>query len=385
VDTAAEHHVEEHERTVTPFELFFDLIFVFGFTQVTTLMAGEPTARGVLRGMLVLAAIWWAWGAYVWLATTIDPEQDATRLVWFGVMGAMLVAALAVPNAFGRYASVFAVCYLIVRTLHLALYALAARGMPALLRNVLLLAPSTMASGLLILGASFLETGLREVIWIIAIGIDYLGPALYDASGWELSPRHFVERHGLIFLIALGESIVALGLAASHLQLDARTIIATMLGLTVVVAMWWTYFDVVAIVAGRRLEQAPEKDQGAMARDSYSYLHMPMVAGVILFALGVKTALPDLTTSLDLTPAAALCGGLTVYLVAHILFRIRNVHSINRPRTVAAAASAALVAVSQQVSGLVLLALVAAVAVTLVTYETVVYREARTRVRASHH
>jgi low temperature requirement protein LtrA len=272
-----------------------------------------------------------------------------------------------------------------VRTLHLALYALAARGMPALLRNVLLLAPSTMASGLLILGASFLETGLREVIWIIAIGIDYLGPALYDASGWELSPRHFVERHGLIFLIALGESIVALGLAASHLELDARTIIATMLGLTVVVAMWWTYFDVVAIVAGQRLEQAPEKEQGAMARDSYSYLHMPMVAGVILFALGVKTALPDLTTSLNLTPAAALCGGFTLYLVAHILFRIRNVHSINRPRTVAAAVSAALVVVSQQVSGLVLLVLVAAVAVTLVTYETVVYREARTRVRASNH
>ena len=119
-----------------------------------------------------------------------------------------------------------------------------------------------------------------------------------------------------------------------------------MLGLTVVVAMWWTYFDVVAIVAGQRLEQAPEEEQGAMARDSYSYLHMPMVAGVILFALGVKEALPDLTTSLDLTPAAALCGGLTVYLVAHILFRLRNVHSINRPRAVAAVVSAALVIVS---------------------------------------
>jgi low temperature requirement protein LtrA len=300
-------------------------------------------------------------------------------------MGAMLVVALAAPRAFGGAALMFAIAYLVVRVLHLVLFAVAARGTPDLLKNVLLLTPSTVASALLIVGASFLDHGGRELVWIVALAIDFGGPALYDASRWTLSPRHFVERHGLIFIIALGESVAALGLAASHQELNARTIVAAMLGLTVVAAMWWTYFDVVAIVAGRRLAEAPAAEQGAMARDSYSYLHLPMVAGVILFAFGVKEALPDLTQSLARVPAAALCGGLSLYLVAHILFRLRNVHTLNRHRLVAAIICIGLIATASHVSGLTLLALVAATGVVLVAYEAVHFREARHRVRAAGH
>jgi low temperature requirement protein LtrA len=374
---------EPVERAVTPFELFFDLVFVFGFTQVTALMAAHPTGRGVLHGLLVLAAVWWAWGAYAWLATTISLEEGSTRLVMIGVMAAMFVAALAAPNAFGDTGVLFACAYIVVRILHLVLYAVAARGSPALLDSVVKLTPTAVAGPLMILAAAFLDSGLREAIWAAALLLDFAGPLFQDSEGWQLSPGHFSERHGLILIVALGESVVALGVGGGHLDLDVRTIVAATLGIAVVTAMWWMYFDVVAIVAARRLAQATGAAQAAQARDSYSYLHFPMVAGVILFALGVKKALPHAHESLDWTPAAALCGGVALYLVAHILFRLRNVGSLNRQRLVAAALLACMVALASSVSALVLLALVAATTTLLVAHEAVRFREARHRVRAA--
>jgi low temperature requirement protein LtrA len=374
---------EPVERAVTPFELFFDLVFVFGFTQVTSLMAAHPSSRGVLRGMLVLAAVWWAWGAYAWLATTINLEEGSTRLVMIGVMGAMFIAALAAPYAFSDTAVLFACGYLIVRILHLVLYAVAARGSPELLDSVVKLAPTSVAGPLMILAAAFVDSSFREAIWAAALLLDFAGPLFQSSEGWQLSPGHFSERHGLIFIVALGESVVALGVGGGQLDLDARTIIAATLGIAVVTAMWWMYFDVVAIVAARRLAQATGAAQAAQARDSYSYLHYPMVAGVILFALGVKKALPHAHESLHWTPAAALCGGVALYLVAHILFRLRNVGTLNRQRLVAAAILACMVALASSVSALVLLGLVAATTTLLVAYEAVRFREARQRVRAA--
>jgi low temperature requirement protein LtrA len=374
---------EPVERAVTPFELFFDLVFVFGFTQVTALMAADPTGRGVLRGMLVLAAVWWAWGAYAWLATTINLEEGSTRLVMIGVMAAMLVAALAAPHAFGATGALFASAYLVVRVLHLVLYAVAARGQPELLASVLKLTPTAVAGPLLILAASFLDSGLREAVWAVALAIDFAGPVLQDSSGWKLSPGHFSERHGLILIVALGESVVALGVSAGNLDLDVRTITAATLGIVVITTMWWTYFDVVAIVAARRLAEASGPAQAALARDSYSYLHLPMVAAVMLFALGVKKALPHAHDSLDWTPAAALCGGVSLYLVAHVLFRLRNVGTLSRQRLVAATLLAMMIALASSVSALVLLALVTATMTSLVAYEAIHFREARHRVRAA--
>jgi low temperature requirement protein LtrA len=374
---------EPVERAVTPFELFFDLVFVFGFTQVTALMGADPTGRGVLRGMLVLATVWWAWGAYAWLATTIDLEEGSTRLVMIGVMAAMFVAALAAPDAFGATGALFASAYLVVRLLHLVLYAVAARGQPELLAAVLKLTPTAVAGPLLILAAAFLGPGLREAVWAGALILDFAGPALQGSSGWQLSPGHFSERHGLILIVALGESVVALGAGSGHLDLNARTLIAATLGIAVVTTIWWTYFDVVAIVAARRLAEAKGAAQAAQARDSYSYLHLPMVAGVILFALGVKKALPHAHDSLDWVPAAALCGGVSLYLVAHVLFRLRNVGTLNRQRLGAAVVLAAMTALASSVSALVLLALVSLTMTSLVVYEAVRFREARHRVRAA--
>ena len=273
------------EDRVKPLELFFDLVFVFGLTQVTTMISDDPTWGGLLRGFLVLGAIWWAWAAYAWLTNTLNPEEGIVRIAMFGVMAAMLIAALAVPEAFDEHGVVFGVAYLVVREMHLALYALAARGDHDLPARCCGSSPSSTISGVLILTAGFLEGDARIALWVIALAIDYLGALVGRGAGWHLSPGHFAERHGLIVIIAIGESIVALGIGAAGTPLSAGAITAALLGFTVAAALWWTYFDWVSIVTEQQLRQATGAQQTELARDAYSYLHFLMVAGIVLFAV----------------------------------------------------------------------------------------------------
>ena len=208
----------------------------------------------------------------------------------------------------------------------------------------------------------------------------YSGAYIGGGKGWRLAPGHFAERHALIVIIALGESIVALGLGASH-ELDAGVIAAAMLGLAIAAALWWLYFDVVAIVAERKLRDATGNAQLTMARDSYSYLHLPLVAGIILFAVGAKKTLGDVGEPLKLVPAGALCGGVALYLVAHVLFRLRNVRTFNRHRTVVSVLLLALIPVALELPALATLAAVAGLCVGLIAYEAIRFAEARDRVR----
>ena len=364
-----------------PLELFFDLVFVFAITQVTSLMSADPEWDGLARGLLVLAVLWWTWAAYAWLTNTIDPDDGIVRIAIFGAMGGMLLAALAVPHAFGDDAVLFAVAYLLVRLSHLVVYSLADRGDRELQRAIASLLPGTLLGTSLLLLAATQDGVTQGVIWAVAITVDLAGPVVFDMSGWHLAPRHFAERHGLIVLIALGESIVALGIGAAGAPLTAGVITAALLGLAVSCAMWWAYFDVVAIVAERRLAGAQGVAQLRMARDSYSYLHLPMVAGIVLFALGVKKTLAHVGDPLDVAPAVGLAGGVALYLLAHVAFRWRNVHSVNRQRIVAAALLLVLVPVGTELPALATLALVAAVTGGLIVYEAVRFADARERIR----
>ena len=365
---------------MTPLELFFDLIFVFAITQVTGLVSADPTWAGLVKGLLVLGVLWWAWAAYAWLTNTIDPEEGAVRLVMFGAMGAMLFASLAVPDVFGDDAFLFACAYAFVRLAHLVLYALAGRGDRDLLGAVARLAIGSAIGVSLLFVAAGLDGKPQTAVWAVALGIDLLGAYVGGGRGWRLSAGHFAERHALIVIIALGESIVALGLGATT-DLSAGVIVAALLGLAIACAMWWAYFDVVAIVAGRKLRETAGNAQLAMARDSYSYLHLPMVAGIILFAVGVKKTLGDVGEPLKLVPAVALCGGVAMYLVAHVLFRLRNVRTFNRHRTIASVFLLALIPAAVELPALATLALVAAICVVLIVYEAIRFAEARDRVR----
>jgi low temperature requirement protein LtrA len=372
--------VEGEEERVTPLELFFDLIFVFAITQVTGLIAADPTWAGVAKGLLVLGVLWWAWAAYAWLTNTINPEEGVVRIAMFGAMGAILIASLAVPDVFGDDALLFACAYGMVRIAHLVLYAVAGRGDRDLLGAVARLAAGTGIGVTLLFVAAALDGKVQVTVWAIALLIDLLGAYIGGGRGWRLAAGHFAERHALIVIIALGESIVALGLGASH-TLDAGAIVAALLGLAVAAALWWAYFDVVAIVAERMLRETTGNAQLAMARDSYSYLHLPMVAGIVLFAVGVKKTLGDVGEPLKLVPAAALCGGVAMYLAAHILFRLRNVQSLNRQRLVVTVLLLALVPAAVELPALATLAAVAALCVCLIAYEAIRFAEARERVR----
>jgi low temperature requirement protein LtrA len=219
------------------------------------------------------------------------------------------------------------------------------------------------------------------VLWLAALAIDYLGPVVIGVGGgWRVAPEHFAERHGLIVLIALGESIIAIGLGAGF-ELDTGAIVAAALGLIVVSALWWLYFDVAAIFARRRLMQATGLELHRLALHAYSYLHLPMVAGIVLFALGLKTTVGDVGEPLDTVPAAALCGGAALYLFGHIAFLFRTTGRIFRRRTVGAFALLGLIPVSVAIPSLAGLALVSAVCALVVAYEAIRYREHRLRVR----
>jgi low temperature requirement protein LtrA len=372
--------LREGER-VTPLELFFDLVFVLAITQCTALMSNHATWEGLAQGLLVLGMLWWSWTGYAWLTSVVDPEEGAVRLVMFGAMAALLLVSLCVPEAFGSLALAFALFYGVVRAAHIALFMLASPDDDGLRHSVLGLAASSAIAVSLLVLASFFDGLAQGALWALALFLDMGGPYLFGSEGWKLVPEHFAERHGLIVIIALGESIVAIGLGADH-ALDLGIGAAAVLGVTLTAAMWWTYFDIVAIVAGRRLVDAEQgRVRNEMARDSYSYVHLLMVAGIVLVALGLKKTIGHFDEHLHAVPAFALLGGLAVYLLGHVAFRYRHIHTINRQRLFLAIVLLILVPVATEVPALVALAAVNLLVWAMIAYETRSYGEGRHQVR----
>jgi low temperature requirement protein LtrA len=373
------------EERVTPLELFFDLVFVLSFTQVTLKMAHDPGWESLGEGLLILAAVWWAWCAYAWLTNSIDPDSNINRVCMFSAMGGMLIVSLSIPDAFGDRGVLFGCAYFFVRAMQLVLYVRNTPGGASAagdLQAVLKLAPGFLLGSALLIVAGVLDDGARASVWILAILIDWTTPLLFGTEEFHLDPGHFAERHGLIVMIALGESILAIG-AAAGLTLSTGQVFAAVFGIAAVAALWWAYFDVVAIVAERRLSEAPPGEQAPLARDAYSYLHFPLIAGIVLLALGLKETLAGTGESLDTVPALALCGGPALYLLGQVGFRERVLKSFSPHRAFAAAALLALIPLALGADALVALAAVAVVLMALIAYETVHFREQRARVRAN--
>jgi len=349
-------------------------------------MADDPTFAGMGRAMLMLAIMWWAWSGYAWLTSTVDPEHGRPRVVMFAAMGAFLVIALATPGAFGDDGVLWGVAYLVVRLLHAALFALAARGDPALARAVLSLVVSLVpGAGLIILAGAAVDGTTRDLLWVLALVLDYGIVLAVGVEGWHVHAEHFAERFGLVVIIALGESIVAIGAGAEALGTSSGEVVAALVALAIVCLVWWAYFDVVALVAERRFREAVGAEQLRIARDSYALLHLPMIAGIVLYALGVKKVLEHTGDPLKDMPAVALCGGLALYLLAHVAFRLRNVGSLSVPRCVAAAACLAVIPLALEAAALTALVVLGVVWLALIAFEAIRYAEARQRVRGGHH
>jgi low temperature requirement protein LtrA len=373
--------VRREQARVTALELFFDLVFVLAVTQCTTLMANDPTWQGLLRGLLVLAVLWWPWTGYAWLTSVVDPEEGAVRIAMFAAMAAFLVSALAVPNAFGDDAFAFALAYGFVRVAHIWLFVIASRDAPGLRRSVTGLGASTGIGVCLLLAASSVDGWKQGTLWVLALVIDVGAPLFFWAEGWQLMPTHFAERFGLIVIIALGESIVAIGVG-SHEVVDLGVVTTATLGVGIAATLWWLYFDVIAWLAVRHLVEAePGRQQNELARDAYGILHYPIVAGIVLTALGLKTTLADVGDPLDAVPAAALVGGVALYLLGHVAVRWRLVHTFGWHRLAAAAVMVALFPTAKEIPALATVALVLLLLCALVAWEVTRYAETRERVR----
>jgi low temperature requirement protein LtrA len=375
----------DHEHSVTPRELFFDLVFVFAFTQVTTLLADDATFAGIGRGVLVLGALWWPWTAYAWLTNTVDPEEGFVGAALLVALIAMFLAALAVPGVFGDDGVLFGACFLVVVAKHLALYALAGRGNRDLFAAVLRLAPWTLLGATLILVAGFgFADGARTWLWVAALACTYVGAGLSGSTGWRVFPSHLAERYGLVIIIALGEAFVAIGIGATGIGIGLGEVLAAILGLLVATSFWLAYFDFFSIRGARTLADLRGPDRVALARDLYAYAHLPMIVGIVLFAFAMKTIVGHVGEELDSVAAFALCGGSALYLLTYsaVRSRVERRLSLSRGRFVAALVLLLVFPLATAVPALAALALVTVVWLALHTYELVWWREARAESRS---
>jgi low temperature requirement protein LtrA len=378
-----EPNVEEEERKTSYLELFFDLVFVFAFTQVTALILEDPSLQGFARAALVLAMVWWAWSAYAWMTNAIDVENAVTRLIIFAAMVAGFFMALAVPHAFQDEAAWFAVAYFVVRVLNSTLYSWGVRNEPETLRATLRLAPWFLVAAAVALVGGFVDSDYRAWVWLASLAIDVVGTLTVARADWHVSPSHFAERFALIVIIALGESIVAIGVGTSGLDRDTTYAVSVVIAFAGVAALWWAYFDFTAVAAERSLKRASGPARGVLARDVFTYFHYPLVLGIILYAVAAKKTLEHPLDPLSKPGRWALGLGIAFFLCGFALMRFRVVRRVAWERLAAAALVLAVAVLLDGADAIVTLGVVIVILAFSIALETARLREFRAELRAA--
>ncbi len=388
------------DQSVTPLELFFDLVFVFALTQITALMAHDLSWHGILRGVLLTGLLWWSWIGFSWLCNLVKADEGSVRGVLLLAMAAMFMIALAIPEAFDDLPGglpgpvVIACAYFAFRTLHLVLFWLIADGDPVLRRTLLRFAPSMLGATALLLIASQYHGSTQTLLWAAALAADYGGTYLIDARGWRFrSAGHFAERHALVIIIALGESIVAIGVGVNDLPISWPIIIASLLGLSVAAALWWIYFDATVLYGEQSLLAEPAETRPKLARDAYTFLHFPMVTGIVLLALGLKKVLEyvgdtehhQLDDPLKGIGLFALYGGVVIYLLGHVGFKWRTMHQVGVSRLITAGLAVVAVPLVTNVPALGQLGVLTALVAGLVAFESVRFAQERDELKHGGH
>jgi low temperature requirement protein LtrA len=352
VSTDAEGVVVGEERT-TPLELFFDLVFVYAITQTAKVLTLDPSAAGFARAAVLLASVWYAWICFAWLTNSVDIEDGVLRIGIIVAAGASFLVAVAVPKALSDDALLFVSAYFVVRLLHVTLYAYGLRAEPYARRAILGLAPTFVTGPAALFALPWLPAHWRLPFLLSALVLDVSSPYISGVAGFRVRPAHFAERFSLFVIITLGESIVAIGVGTAGHDLTVAVIAAVALAFLLTVFLWWAYFDVVALAAEERLTQAGSGERALLARDAYTYLHYPLVAGIVGFAYGCKKMVSLTTAPLSGAGAVALCGGVAVYLLCHAAFRLRMTRSFGLHHLTAAGASLALLSFASRVPALV--------------------------------
>jgi low temperature requirement protein LtrA len=371
----------EEERKTSYLELFFDLVFVFAFTQVTALILEDTSIQGFARAALVLAMVWWAWSAYAWMTNAIDVENVVTRLIIFAAMVAGFFMALAVPHAFADEAAWFAVAYFVVRVLNSALYSWGVRNDHARLSATLLLAPWFLVAAVVALVGGFVDSDYRAWVWLASLVIDVVGTLTVARADWHVSPSHFAERFALIVIIALGESIVAIGVATAGLERDATYAVSVIVAFAGVAALWWAYFDFTAVAAERSLRRATGPARGVLARDVFTYLHFPLVLGIIFYAVAAKKTLEHPQEPLSTPGRWALGLGIAFFLCGFALMRFRVIRRSAGERIAAAAAVLVVAVALDGADAIVTFGVVIVILAFSIALESARLREVRAQLR----
>jgi low temperature requirement protein LtrA len=304
---------------VSTLELFFDLVFVFTITQLTSFLAGQPNPRGLLAVVLMLGVIWWMYGGYAWLTNAVPPTGAVARLLLMIGMAGFLVVALSIPHAFAGDGLAFGLGYLLVTLVHAGLFTRTTTR--SAVRAVLRIAPFNLASALLVVAGGLAGGDAEFVLWGAAFALMAVTPFLSGIGGFRVEPAHFVERHGLVVLIVLGESVVAVGIGVSGGRVEPALVGVAVLGLALAAGLWWLYFGGDDALAERALTEAPHERRPRLALYSYGYAHLPMLLGVVALAAGVKRSIGHAFEALGLPLALALAGGVALYLFGDALFR----------------------------------------------------------------
>ena len=389
--TALRTTTESHR--VTTLELFFDLVFVFGFTQVTGFMAESHSALGALQGLIILATLWWSWTAYSWLANQTRVDEGVARAGFCVAIAAMFVVSLTIPEAFedgegGLYAPlVFTIAYFVIRLVHGFVYLAAAGADPGLRRQLYRSVwPMLLGVGCMFLGDA-LGSPWQTWLWLAGLALDIgFTYILSIGGGWRVqSAAHWTERYGLVVILALGESVVEIGVGAAKEPISWTILAAALLAIGLSIALWWLYFDIVSIGAEKYLAKLSGVARSDLATDAYTYLHFTLIAGIIISALGVENVLAHLDSgqALGLFGAAALFGGTSLYLAGHAFFWRRVAHQWLASRLIGAAVLLVLVPIGALLPPLGAIAVASLSTLLIVVIETVRYRRPRAELRGA--
>jgi len=367
------------EQRATSLELFYDLVFVFAVTQVSHLLLEHLTWEGVGQSALVLLVVWWSWNYTTWVTNELAPESIVVRLLLIALMLGSLLMAIAIPEAFGEQALLFAGSYVAIQVgRHTFLTFVAAeRGTPEARRAGRILVWFA-AAGVLWIAGALADGSARTALWLAALALDYGAPLVtfwlpgvqrLRPEAWEVGTEHFAERFQLFIIIALGESIVVTGATTAQLDLTTATVAAFAVAFLASAALWWLYFNLVAAIAARRLARAESRT--LLARDAYTYLHVVLVAGILLNAVGDELVIAHPSDELPDAELAAVVCGPALYLLGHVALRLRMTGTIAGRRLAGAIACLAIGAVGTALPALAVAALLVAVLVAVIVADQV--------------
>ncbi|HVS07638.1 MAG TPA: low temperature requirement protein A [Candidatus Dormibacteraeota bacterium] len=313
------YSADSAEPRVTSLELFFDLVFVFTITQLTSLLARDPNLTGLLQMLLIFGNVWWMYGGYAWLTNAVPPRELGVRLLLLLGMSGFLLIALAIPTTFAAGGIAFGVGYMIVTLVHTGVFMRTSQQ--SAIQALIVLGPSNLFTAVLLLAAGFTNGGLRWTLFAAAFVLHWVTPYFGRTGMFRIRVGHFVERHGLILLIAIGESVVAVGIGLGNAALPIGRIITALLGLALAASLWWLYFNGDEERAHQAMERAPEERRPWLAVQGFGYIFLPLLGGIVVVAAGMKLAVVGYDEAATVPTALFLASGVTAYAIGLVLFR----------------------------------------------------------------